>query len=157
MPLEGIIEDLRTAWNEEDKSLQTNRFKFSKYGGFPETKSRASGYFRVEKIDGKWWFIDPEGHYFISAGSTGINPGGSFARTEGREMELINVILEGEDTPMKAALQKFLSGGDIEHPFYCRIRFQDLISVPDGDGRYCTMFEVDLHPQLFIFISAAET
>ena len=106
------IEDLRAAWNEEDKALQTNRFNVSKYGGFLETKSRASGYFRVEKIDGKWWFIDPEGHYFISAGSTGINPGGSFARTEGREMELINVILVGEDTPMKAALQKFLSGGD---------------------------------------------
>ncbi|HPM87545.1 MAG TPA: hypothetical protein PKX27_06155 [Bacteroidales bacterium] len=79
------IEDLRAAWNEEDKALQTNRFNVSKYGGFLETKSRASGYFRVEKIDGKWWFIDPEGHYFISAGSTGINPGGSFARTEGRE------------------------------------------------------------------------
>jgi hypothetical protein len=30
----------------------------------------------------------------------------------GREMELINVILEGDETPMKAALQKFLADGD---------------------------------------------
>ena len=79
------IEDLKGAWNEEDALLQANRFNVSKYGGFLETKARATGFFRVEKIDGIWWFVDPEGHYFISAGSTGINPGGSFARIEGRE------------------------------------------------------------------------
>ena len=79
------LDDLQTSWDEEDKALQTGRFNVSKYGGFLETKAKATGFFRVEKIDGKWWFIDPEGHYFISAGSTGISPGGSFARIEGRE------------------------------------------------------------------------
>lgn len=79
------LDDLKAAWEEEDKSLQTGRFNVSKYGGFLETRAKATGFFRVEKIDGRWWFIDPEGHYFISSGSTGINPGGSFARTEGRE------------------------------------------------------------------------
>ena len=79
------LEDLKAAWDEEDKALQTDNFNVSKYGGYSDTKAMATGYFRVEKIEGKWWFIDPEGHYFISTGSTGIGPGGSFARIEGRE------------------------------------------------------------------------
>ncbi|HUU99864.1 MAG TPA: hypothetical protein VMW32_02770, partial [Bacteroidales bacterium] len=79
------LEDLKAAWDEEDKALQTGNFNVSKYGGYSDTKAMATGYFRVEKIEGKWWFIDPEGHYFISTGSTGIGPGGSFARIEGRE------------------------------------------------------------------------
>lgn len=79
------LDDLKAAWDAEDKELQTLRFDVSKYGGYLDTKAEATGFFRVEKIDGKWWFIDPEGHYFISTGSTGIGAGGSFARVEGRE------------------------------------------------------------------------
>lgn len=79
------IEDLRTAWDIEDKSLGKNSGNLSRYGGFSEARTKATGFFRVEKINGIWWFIDPEGYYFISAGSTGINPGGSFARVDGRE------------------------------------------------------------------------
>lgn len=79
------LDDLKASWEEEDKALQSGRFNVSKFGGYMDTKSNATGYFRVEKIDGKWWFIDPEGHYFISTGSTGIGAGGSFARIEGRE------------------------------------------------------------------------
>jgi hypothetical protein len=79
------IDDLKASWDEEDKALQTGRFNVSKYGGYLDTKAKTTGYFRVEKIEGKWWFIDPEGHYFISTGSTGIGAGGSFARIEGRE------------------------------------------------------------------------
>ncbi len=79
------LEDLKAIWDEEDKSLQTNDFNVSKYGGYLDTKAKATGFFRVQKIDGKWWFIDPEGHFFFSAGSTGIGPGGSFSRVEGRE------------------------------------------------------------------------
>ena len=79
------LEDLKAIWDDEEKSLETTVANVSKYGGYMDTKAKATGYFRVEKIDGKWWFIDPEGHYFFSAGSTGIGPGGSFARVDGRE------------------------------------------------------------------------
>jgi len=30
-------------------------------------------YFRVEKIDGKWWFITPDGNLFVSKGVTDVN------------------------------------------------------------------------------------
>lgn len=79
------LDDLKAAWDAEDKALQPDRFQVSEYGGYLDTKAKATGFFRVEKIDGKWWFIDPEGHYFFSLGSTGISPGGSFSRIEGRE------------------------------------------------------------------------
>jgi len=79
------LDDLKAAWDAEDKALQNDRFNVSKYGGYLDTQAKATGFFRVEKIDGKWWFIDPEGHYFFSLGSTGIGPGGSFSRIEGRE------------------------------------------------------------------------
>jgi hypothetical protein len=79
------LDDLKASWDEEDRELQTGRFNVSKYGGYLNTKAAATGFFRVEKIDGKWWFIDPEGYYFISTGSTGIGAGGSFDRIEGRE------------------------------------------------------------------------
>lgn len=78
-------EDLKAMWVEEDKNLQSEGFDVSKYGGYLDTKAKATGFFRVEKIDGIWWLVDPEGHLFFSAGSTGIHTGGSFARVQGRE------------------------------------------------------------------------
>lgn len=78
-------DDLKTAWNEEENSLDTGNFKVSKYGGFLATKAKATGFFRVEKIDGKWWFVDPEGHFFFSSGSCCISSGYSFSRVKGRE------------------------------------------------------------------------
>jgi hypothetical protein len=79
------IDDLKTAWSEEEKTLQSDNFKVSKYGGFFGTKAKATGFFRVENIDGKWWFVDPEGYLFFSSGSTGIGPRSEFARVQGRE------------------------------------------------------------------------
>ena len=81
----GSIDELKAAWEAEEKALQKDNFNVSKYGGYLDTKAEATGFFRVEKIDGRWWFIDPEGHYFFSLGSTGIGPGGSFSRIGGRE------------------------------------------------------------------------
>ncbi len=63
------LEQLKASWAAEDKTLAPGDFDYCEYGGYRGTKARATGFFRVEKIDGKWWFIDPDGHYFFSAGS----------------------------------------------------------------------------------------
>ena len=42
-----------------------------RYGGFAAGKRKATGFFRVEKIGERWWFIDPEGCRFWSAGVNG--------------------------------------------------------------------------------------
>ena len=78
-------EELQTAWSEEDKTLQTGVFNLSKYGGFTDTKVKGTGFFRVEKINGIWWFVDPEGCLFYSTGTTGIGPRSEFSRVKGRE------------------------------------------------------------------------
>lgn len=38
------------------------------YGGWPEIRSQATGFFRLEKINSRWWFIDPDGNVFIMLG-----------------------------------------------------------------------------------------
>ena len=61
------------------------RTQHSIYGGAPGAPTRtASGFFRVEKIDGKWWFIDPEGHLFWSLG-VNCAATSSNTRVKGRE------------------------------------------------------------------------
>ncbi len=42
---------------------------FTKYGGWKKgPKFEDTGFFRVEKYQGRWWFIDPEGYLFWSYG-----------------------------------------------------------------------------------------
>ncbi len=79
------LDELKTAWSEEEKALQTDNLNLTKYGGFLDKKTKATGFFRVEKIDDKWWFIDPEGYLFYSIGSTGILPNVAISRIEGRK------------------------------------------------------------------------
>lgn len=40
--------------------------KYGGLGGGPQLK--ATGFFRTEKVDGKWWLVDPDGHLFWSHG-----------------------------------------------------------------------------------------
>ena len=42
--------------------------KFSKWGGDASRKWKATGFFRTERKDGRWWLVDPDGHPFWSAG-----------------------------------------------------------------------------------------
>jgi hypothetical protein len=79
------LSDLQAAWNEEEKSLSADNPGVSEYGGFLDSKAKATGFFRVEQINGKWWFIDPSGHYFYSTGSCCIAPGTDLSRVQGRE------------------------------------------------------------------------
>jgi hypothetical protein len=63
------LKELEAAWSAEEKSLKTGEFEYCRYGGYLRTKAKATGFFRVEKVDGRWWFVDPDGHLFFSAGA----------------------------------------------------------------------------------------
>ncbi len=63
------LADLQKAWAEEANALQPGGYDYCKYGGYSSSHARATGFFRVERIDGKWWFVDPDGHLFLSVGS----------------------------------------------------------------------------------------
>lgn len=57
------------AEEEKDLAAHPGPENFSKYGGWADgPRYEATGHFRVEKIDGKWWLIDPEGYLFWSHG-----------------------------------------------------------------------------------------
>ncbi|MEN6578535.1 MAG: hypothetical protein ABFD90_19475 [Phycisphaerales bacterium] len=67
-------EQLEKEFAEEQESLTgSGEFDYCEYGGYKNTKARATGFFRVEQIDGRWWFVDPHGHLFLSTGSDCIS------------------------------------------------------------------------------------
>lgn len=70
-------QQLRKEWNIEDKEIvSTKPYNYSKFGGYLNAKVKATGFFRTEKIDGHWWFVDPQGCLFLSVGVDCVNPGG---------------------------------------------------------------------------------
>lgn len=76
---------LHRAWRGEDEGLRRGDFGTGRYGGYAATQAKATGYFRVEQVDGRWWFVDPEGHLFFSTAVTGIGSGAGESRVKGRE------------------------------------------------------------------------
>jgi len=81
-------EDLKTAACDEEKDMAANPGpdNRSKYGGWAKgPRLQATGYFRTEKNNGKWWLVDPEGYLFWSNGPTCVGFGGADTTIAGRE------------------------------------------------------------------------
>lgn len=57
--------------------------EFDAYGGLLSVEAAATGRFRVEPIDGVWWFVTPDGHGLWSAGIDHVTPDGDYAPAEG--------------------------------------------------------------------------
>lgn len=55
-----------------------------RFGGLRLRTARATGFFRVEKIDGRWWLVDPDGGLFIHKGVVSVQP----LRTPGAQSAL---------------------------------------------------------------------
>lgn len=91
------LDQLKNEWETEDKEIvptktiqrrnettgemaiitvAVNQYNYSQYGGYLQAKGKATGFFHTEKIDGKWWFVDPEGYLFLSHGVDCVSPGG---------------------------------------------------------------------------------
>ncbi len=58
----------------KDLAAELSRLKsapaqWDRYGGWKDgPKLKATGSFRTEKVNGKWWLVTPEGHLFFSVG-----------------------------------------------------------------------------------------
>ncbi len=68
-------EELRKAAEEELAVLAASEgiADRSKFGGYKNgPKLEATGFFRTEKVDGKWWMVDPEGYLFFSHGPANV-------------------------------------------------------------------------------------
>ncbi|MDR1779149.1 MAG: beta-galactosidase, partial [Tannerella sp.] len=53
-----------------------------KYGGLKALRFEATGFFRVHHDGKRWWFVDPEGYAFLSAGVCCISPNQSGVYTD---------------------------------------------------------------------------
>jgi hypothetical protein len=65
------LAELRQRRVEESAELAANPGPpgWDKYGGLADgPQLRATGFFRTEKVDDKWWLVDPAGHLFWSHG-----------------------------------------------------------------------------------------
>lgn len=82
--------DLQKARKAEEKDLAANPGpeNFSKFGGWADgPKLEATGHFRVEKVDGKWWMVDPEGYLFWSHGIVRVSHSNAVTPLEGKDIE----------------------------------------------------------------------
>ncbi|CAK7023552.1 hypothetical protein [Bacteroides rodentium] len=71
------LEQLQREWEAEDnEAVTTDAYNYSKFGGYKQRRVKATGFFRTEKIDDRWWFVDPEGYLFLSVGVDCVSPGG---------------------------------------------------------------------------------
>lgn len=71
------LEQLKQEWAaEEAEVVDKTAYNYSKYGGYKQKQVKGTGFFRTEKIDGRWWFVDPEGYLFLSVGIDCVNNGG---------------------------------------------------------------------------------
>jgi len=65
-------EQLTQELTEEAATLgKGEEFGYCECGGYKNTQAEATGFFRVEQIDGKWWFVDPHGHQYLSMSVNG--------------------------------------------------------------------------------------
>ncbi len=65
----------RTMSSLEGYTPVTKDPKLSQYGGDKNRKyDEGTGYFRVEKVDGRWWFVDPDGYLMYAYGKANVRP-----------------------------------------------------------------------------------
>jgi hypothetical protein len=70
------LEQLKDEWEAEDNQVPDD-YNYSEFGGFLNARiDEGTGFFRTELIDGRWWFVDPEGYLFLSVGVDCVSPGG---------------------------------------------------------------------------------
>ena len=56
----------------------------NRYGGWTDgPQLKATGRFRTEKVDGKWWLVDPEGRLFWSWGPVRVTPSSAMTPLNG--------------------------------------------------------------------------
>jgi hypothetical protein len=90
---------------------------WSRFGGWADGPRRAAtGHFRVEQIDGRWWLIDPEGHLYWSHGPVRVTPSTAITPLDGRDS-----YFEGLPPRTGSPFSPFYTTRDeLLHPYYVK-------------------------------------
>lgn len=114
--------DLKTAREREKSDLAAHPGPkgWSKFGGWASGPQRqATGHFRVEKIDGRWWMVDPEGYLYWSHGPVRVTPSTAITPLDNREFYFTDLPAAG--TPFA----KFYTTRDeLLYPYYVKRNIQ---------------------------------
>ena len=82
-------EDLRNERQREEQALRewlSPPLALDRYGGLLEGPNfQATGFFRTERRNGRWWLVTPDGHGFFSLGIDVVSPEVGATFVEGRE------------------------------------------------------------------------
>ncbi len=93
-------EELKNARLQEVKELESypGPERRSQYGGWLDgPKMEATGNFRVEKVDGKWWMVDPDGYLYWSHGVVRVTPSSGMTPLDGRDFYFSDLPKEGTE------------------------------------------------------------
>ncbi|HEU5071226.1 MAG TPA: hypothetical protein VFV96_12540 [Verrucomicrobiae bacterium] len=89
----------RAADETADLSSHPGSDQWDQYGGWLNgPQLAATGFFRVQKYQGDWWFVDPDGHLFWSHGVTGVNAPSVPTAVTGRKNYFANLPQPGDPT-----------------------------------------------------------
>ena len=92
--------DLKKAREDEEADLAAHKGATdrNKYGGWANgPRHEATGRFYFKKIDGKWWFIDPEGCLWWSHGVVRVTPSSAVTPLDGRRDYFENLPKAGDE------------------------------------------------------------
>ena len=90
--------DLKAAREREQADLAAHPGPngWNKYGGWADgPKQKATGQFRVEKVDGKWWMVDPDGCLYWSHGPVRVTSSSAVTPLDGREFYFTDLPSDG--------------------------------------------------------------
>jgi hypothetical protein len=83
------VEELQTRWSEEAHQLKQWTAELpprDRFGGMPTSPPlRATGFFRVERVNSRWWLVTPEGNRFFSVGVDAVRTSVGATYVQGRE------------------------------------------------------------------------
>ncbi|MEX2606622.1 MAG: beta-galactosidase [Kiritimatiellia bacterium] len=99
-------EDMRRQRELEERDLAAHPGPggWNRWGGWLEgPQLEATGHFRVEQVDGRWWFVDPDGYLFWSYGPDCVRMGGdTFVEGGDRPQWFENLPDPGSNDPLAA-------------------------------------------------------
>lgn len=129
-----LVTILATVLLTAHASAQTDKF-----GGTTAIKREATGHFRVEKVNGRWMFITPEGHGYLALGANHIGK-----HMQGQATELMKRF-DGDREKAGAALTQTirdlgLNAGEAYAPFWPELQTQlpwvANVTYPQGAQNY---------------------
>ena len=106
---------------KEDLERHPGPEQWNRFGGWAGgLRYEATGHFRVQKIDGKWWMIDPEGCLFWSHGIIRVNASSAVTPLHGAKLASRDYMFDYLPSPTDSLWQFRFTNDALLVPYYER-------------------------------------